>query len=154
MLKTHYRGKMKIEFKKLTPTARVPEYQSNGAAAVDLSADIESRLSIDPTECVLIGTGLAIHIGHRGMAGLILPRSGMGHKRGLVLGNLTGLIDSDYQGEIKVSLWNRGHEAQTIMPGDRIAQMIFLPIITVNFHEVGDFDVSARGEAGFGSTGV
>ncbi len=131
----------------------LPEYATEGSAGLDLRACLKEPLTLGPGETQLIPTGLAIHIGDQGLAAVILPRSGLGHKHGIVLGNLVGLIDSDYQGQIFVSCWNRGHEHFTIAVGDRIAQMVFVPIVKVQFERVSDFTESDRGDGGFGHTG-
>ena len=118
-----------------------------------MRACIDAPLTVDPGETVLVPSGLAIHIGDSGLAAVLLPRSGLGHKHGLVLGNLTGLIDSDYQGQVFVSIWNRGNKAYVIEPGERIAQMVFVPVEQVAFNVVEEFDDSNRGEGGFGHSG-
>lgn len=130
-----------------------PHYATPGAAGLDLRAAIEAPLHIRPGETHLIPTGLAIHLADPGLAAMILPRSGLGHKHGIVLGNLVGLIDSDYQGEIMVSTWNRGHETFAINPLDRIAQLVVVPVLQVAFNLVDEFVASDRGAGGFGSTG-
>ncbi len=148
--------KKSIEIKRLVPEIidQVPSYQTDGAAGVDLQACLEAPLIIGPNEAVLVGTGIAIHIQDRQMAGLILPRSGFGHKKGLILGNGTGLIDSDYQGELKVSCWNRTNQPVELMPKTRFAQLIIIPIIQAQFIEVSAFnETSKRCEQGFGHTG-
>lgn len=131
----------------------LPAYATQGSAGLDLRACIEEPLCLNPNEVKLIPTGLAIHIQNPDLAGLILPRSGLGHK-GLVLGNLIGLIDSDYQGELKISMWNRSNTAAEIAPGDRIAQLILIPICHPVWHSVTEFTHSTRGENGFGHSGV
>jgi dUTP pyrophosphatase len=131
----------------------IPEIGTLGSAGVDLRACLSEAITLSPGETLLIGTGIAIHLEDPGLCAMILPRSGLGH-RGLVLGNLVGLIDSDYQGELKISVWNRAADPQTIDPGERIAQMIITPVIQPNFVEVDDFDASDRGEGGFGHTGT
>ena len=131
----------------------LPEYATEGSAGVDLRACLDAPLTIAPGETHLIPTGLAIHIADPGIAAVVLPRSGLGHRHGIVLGNLVGLIDSDYQGQVYVSCWNRGGEAYAIQPGERIAQLVFLPVLRVDFEVVGDFEPSRRGEGGFGSSG-
>ena len=131
----------------------LPEYATDGSAGVDLRACLDAPLTIAPGETHLISTGLAVHIGDPGVAAVVLPRSGLGHRHGIVLGNLVGLIDSDYQGQVYVSCWNRGGEAYAIQPGERIAQLVFLPVLRVDFEVVGDFEPSRRGEGGFGSSG-
>jgi len=132
----------------------LPAYATDGSAAMDLRAAPESALTLAPGDSVLIPTGLAIHIGDPGWCALILPRSGLGHKHGLVLGNLTGLIDADYQGPLMISCWNRGREPFTIQPGDRIAQLLVTPVARVTWRVVAEFAASERGVGGFGSTGV
>ena len=148
---------MNLKFKRLDPRVGtnwpIPEVGTPGSAGVDLRACLDEPVTLAPGETILIGTGIAIHLEDPGFCTMILPRSGLGH-RGLVLGNLVGLIDSDYQGELKISTWNRGQEPQTIEPGDRIAQMVITPIIQPTFIEVDDFESSSRGEGGFGHTGT
>ena len=131
----------------------LPRYVTGGAAGVDIIACIDKHLRIDPGETHLVPTGMAIHISDPQLAAVLLPRSGLGHKHGIVLGNLIGLIDSDYQGQVFVSCWNRGHENFVIEPGDRIAQMVFVPIVRVEFEIVEEFAQSPRGDGGFGHTG-
>ena len=131
----------------------LPSYATQGSAGMDLRALLDQALVIEPGETYLIKTGLAIHIADPGLAAMILPRSGLGHKHGIVLGNLVGLIDSDYQGELMVSCWNRGHDTFTIKPGERIAQLILVPVIQAQLKIVDDFDASSRGAGGFGHTG-
>jgi dUTP pyrophosphatase len=131
----------------------LPAYATAGSAGLDLRACIDGPLRLDPGQTLLIPTGLAIHIGDPGLAAVILPRSGLGHKHGIVLGNLVGLIDSDYQGPLRVSAWNRGHAPFTVEPLERIAQLVFVPVVQVRLRRVDTFAESARGEAGFGSTG-
>ena len=133
--------------------AQLPHYATPGSAGLDLRACLEAAVSLNPGETQLIPTGLAIHLADPGYAAMILPRSGLGHKHGVVLGNLVGLIDSDYQGQLMVSLWNRGKEPFTIQPFERIAQMVIVPVVQASFNLVDDFDASHRGEGGFGSTG-
>ncbi|MCB1604976.1 MAG: dUTP diphosphatase, partial [Xanthomonadales bacterium] len=132
----------------------LPQYATDGSAGLDLRACIEEPLNVASRETVLIPTGLAIHIKDNNMAATILPRSGLGHKHGLVLGNLVGLIDSDYQGQLFVSCWNRSDKDYTINRGDRIAQMVFVPVIQAQFEVVEEFNNSERGEGGFGHSGV
>lgn len=132
----------------------LPRYGTDGAAGLDLVACLDAPLTLKPGDTHLIPTGIAIHIGDTGLAAVLLPRSGLGHKHGIVLGNLVGLIDSDYQGQIFVSCWNRGKEAFVIEPGDRIAQMVFVPVVQAEFEIVQDFQASRRGAGGFGHTGV
>ena len=130
-----------------------PHYATPGAAGMDLRACIEAPVRLHPGETMLVPTGIAIHLDDPGLAAMILPRSGLGHKHGIVLGNLVGLIDSDYQGEIFVSLWNRGHEVFLLNPLDRIAQLVVVPVLQVGFNIVENFAESHRGADGFGSTG-
>ncbi|MGM0594986.1 MAG: dUTP diphosphatase [Pseudomonadota bacterium] len=147
----------KIELKVLDPRLGeqfpLPHYATDGSAGMDLRAMLDEPLSIDPGETHLLPTGVAIHIGDPSLAAVLLPRSGLGHKRGIVLGNLVGLIDSDYQGQIFVSCWNRGQEAFTVQVGERIAQMVFIPVVQAAFSVVEEFADSSRGEGGFGHTG-
>ena len=131
-----------------------PDYATTGSAGMDLRAMIDAELTLAPGETVLIPTGMAIHIGDPGLCAVVLPRSGLGHRHGFVLGNLVGLIDADYQGPLMVSGWNRGSATFTIAPGDRIAQLVFLPVARVILQVVDSFAQSARGEGGFGHTGV
>lgn len=132
----------------------MPGRATAGAAGIDLRAMLDTPLALAPGQCELLPTGLAIHIGDPNRAGLILPRSGLGHKHGIVLGNGTGLIDSDYQGELRVSVWNRADKPYTIEPGERIAQFVLIPVVAVELAVVDEFDASARGVGGFGSTGA
>ena len=131
----------------------LPKFATEGSAGVDLCACLEQALIIAPGATHLIPTGIAIHIADHGLAAMLLPRSGLGHKHGIVLGNLVGLIDSDYQGQVLVSCWNRGQNAFTIEPGERIAQMVFVPVVQVEFEVVEEFAASRRGGGGFGHTG-
>lgn len=131
----------------------LPAYATPGSAGLDLRACINEELILKPGATTLIPSGLAIHINDPTLAATILPRSGLGHKHGIVLGNLVGLIDSDYQGELLISLWNRGEQDFTVQPGERIAQMVFLPIVQVEFNVVEDFNTSQRGTGGFGHSG-
>ena len=130
-----------------------PHYATPGAAGLDLRACLDAPLTLVPGQTTLVRTGMAIHLADPGLAAMILPRSGLGHKHGIVLGNLVGLIDSDYQGELMVSVWNRGSDAFTLNPLERIAQLVVVPVLQVGFNVVDDFAASARGEGGFGSTG-
>lgn len=131
-----------------------PEYATDGSAGLDLRACLDQPLTLEPGQTQLIKTGLSIHIGDPALAAMILPRSGLGHKHGIVLGNLVGLIDSDYQGELMVSCWNRGQSTFTIEVGERIAQLVLVPVVQADFEVVSEFNVSDRGEGGFGSTGT
>jgi dUTP pyrophosphatase len=131
----------------------LPAYATPGSAGLDLRACLDAPLVLEPGQTQLIPTGLAIHIGDPGLAAMILPRSGLGHKHGIVLGNLVGLIDSDYQGPLMVSCWNRGTNAFTVQPMERIAQLVIVPVLQAAFRRVDEFDASDRGEGGFGSTG-
>jgi len=131
----------------------MPEYATHGSAGMDLRAVLDENKELLPGETFLIPTGLAIHIENNNMAAVILPRSGLGHKHGIVLGNLVGLIDSDYQGQLFVSCWNRGNTAFTVEPGERIAQLVFVPVVQANLNIVDSFETSQRGEGGFGHTG-
>ena len=133
--------------------SRLPTYGSQGAAGLDLRACIDAPIVLEPGRTELIPTGLAIHVGNPDYAALLLPRSGLGHKHGIVLGNLVGLIDSDYQGQLMVSCWNRGHATFTIEPFERIAQLVIVPVVQAQFDIVDEFDASERGASGFGSTG-
>jgi len=131
----------------------LPDYATAGSAGMDLRACLGKTLVLAANETQLIPTGLAMHMGDSGLAAVILPRSGLGHKHGIVLGNLVGLIDSDYQGQVFVSCWNRSDNPFTIEPGDRIAQLVFLPVVRANWELVEDFEQSQRGDGGFGHTG-
>jgi len=144
---------LKILDKRLGNEFPLPGYATSGSAGMDLRACLDGPLELAPGQTQLIPTGLAIHIGDPRLAATILPRSGLGHKHGVVLGNLVGLIDSDYQGQLMISCWNRGTDSFTIQPGDRIAQLVFVPIVQAAFDIVDDFDDSERGEGGFGHTG-
>ena len=132
----------------------VPDYATDGSAGMDLRACVDESTTINPGETVLIPTGMSIYVADPTLAAVLLPRSGLGHKHGIVLGNLTGLIDSDYQGPLMVSLWNRGNTEFIVEPGDRIAQMVFVPIVQAKFEIVDEFTQSDRAEGGFGHTGV
>jgi dUTP pyrophosphatase len=147
----------KIQLKILDPRLGkdipLPDYATSGSAGLDLRACLEAAMILEPGETQLIPTGLAIHIADNDTAAMLLPRSGLCHKHGIVLGNLVGLIDSDYQGQVFVSCWNRGNTAFTIEIGERIAQMIFVPVIQAEFEQVTEFDASYRGDGGFGHTG-
>ena len=131
----------------------LPDYATDGSAGMDLRACLDQALNLQPGHTELLPTGVAIHISNPGLAAVLLPRSGLGHKHGIVLGNLVGLIDSDYQGQLYVSCWNRGSEPFTVEPGERIAQMIFVPVVRAGFEVVEDFADSDRGAGGFGHTG-
>ena len=132
---------------------QLPAYATPGSAGLDLRACLDAPLELQPGQTALISTGLSIHIGDPGLAAVLLPRSGLGHKHGIVLGNLVGLIDSDYQGPLMVSCWNRGSTAFTVQPMERIAQMVIVPVVQATFRRVDSFEDSARGAGGFGSTG-
>ena len=132
---------------------QLPAYATPGSAGLDLRACLDKPMHLEPGQAALIPTGLAIHIGDPGLAAMLLPRSGLGHKHGIVLGNLVGLIDSDYQGPLMVSCWNRGSAAYTVQPLERIAQMVIVPVVQARFERVDSFEDSARGGRGFGSTG-
>ena len=144
-----------IDVKVLDPrmAEALPAYATPGSAGLDLRACLDAPLVLEPGQTQLIPTGLAIHIGDPGLAAMILPRSGLGHKHGIVLGNLVGLIDSDYQGPLMVSCWNRGAAAFTVQPMERIAQLVIVPVVQAGFRRVDEFGASDRGEGGFGSTG-
>lgn len=147
----------KIQLKILDPRIGsqypLPHYATDGSAGLDMRACLDTDLVLSPGETRLIPTGISIHIGDPGLAAVLLPRSGLGHKHGIVLGNLVGLIDSDYQGQVFVSCWNRGSESFTIQPGERVAQMVFVPVVQAAFDVVEEFQVSPRGTGGFGHTG-
>lgn len=147
----------KIQLKILDPrlgdSIELPDYATTGSAGLDLRACLDAPITLQPGETTLIPTGLAIHIDDPTLAAVLLPRSGLGHKHGIVLGNLVGLIDSDYQGQVFVSCWNRGQQAFDINIGERIAQMVFVPVVQVGFEQVDEFTVSERGTGGFGHTG-
>lgn len=132
----------------------LPDYATAGSAGMDLRACVDAPLTLDAGATALVSSGIAIHIGDPGYAAVILPRSGLGHKHGLVLGNLVGLIDADYQGPLMISCWNRSAEGFTIAPGDRIAQLVFVPVARAAFRVVEEFEASARGAGGFGHTGT
>ena len=144
---------IKILDKRLGDVIPLPSYATDGSAGLDLRACIDEKLAVKPSETVLIPTGLAMHLADPNLAATILPRSGLGHTHGLVLGNLVGLIDSDYQGPLMVSCWNRSHKTYTITPGERIAQLVIVPIVRAQFEIVNEFAASYRGEGGFGSSG-
>jgi dUTP pyrophosphatase len=144
-----------IDVKILDPRMKdqLPAYATAGSAGLDLRACIDAPLTLEPGQTVLVPTGLAIHLADPGYAAMILPRSGLGHKNGIVLGNLVGLIDSDYQGQLMVSTWNRSQSAFTLQPMDRLAQLVIVPVLQVGFNVVEEFESSDRGAGGFGSTG-
>jgi dUTP pyrophosphatase len=144
---------LKILDSRIGDSIPLPHYATSGSAGLDMRACIDAALTVEPGETVLVPTGLAIHIGGADLAAVLLPRSGLGHKHGLVLGNLTGLIDSDYQGQVYISCWNRSKNAYEVQPGERIAQMVFVPVEQVQFEVVEEFDDSHRGEGGFGHSG-
>lgn len=150
--------KNQIEVKILDPrvgdSIALPAYTTPGSAGMDLRACLDNPVSITPGETTLLPTGIALYIKDPTLCATILPRSGLGHRHGIVLGNLVGLIDADYQGELKVSVWNRSTDHFTIMPGDRIAQIVFLPVVQVDLNVVEEFASSQRGEGGFGSSGI
>jgi len=147
----------KIQLKILDPRLGndipMPHYATDGSAGIDLRACVESEITLQPGDTTLIPTGIAIHIADPHLAAVLLPRSGLGHKHGIVLGNLVGLIDSDYQGQVFVSCWNRGKDAFTINVAERIAQMVFIPVVQAEFELVSEFTESERGQGGFGHTG-
>jgi len=147
---------MKIDVRVLDPrmAEHLPQYATPGSAGLDLRACLAEPLTLAPGACELVGTGIAIHLADAGYAALILPRSGLGHKHGIVLGNLVGLIDSDYQGELKISAWNRGHAPFVIEPLERLAQLVVVPVVQAQFNRVDGFAPSERGEGGYGSTGT
>ena len=144
-----------IEVRILDPRMadRLPTYATPGSAGLDLRACLTEAATLEPGETILVPSGIAIHLADPGLAAMVLPRSGLGHKHGIVLGNLVGLIDSDYQGQIFVSTWNRGKTAFTIQPMDRLAQLVIVPVVQVAFEVVDEFEASSRGAGGFGSTG-
>jgi dUTP pyrophosphatase len=147
----------KLEVKILDPRIgrdiELPRRATSGSAGLDLRACIDAPLTLEPGQAELVPTGIAIHLGDPTLAAMLLPRSGLGHKHGIVLGNLVGLIDSDYQGQVMVSMWNRGATPYTIQPSERIAQMVVVPVVQVDFEVVEEFEASVRGAGGFGSTG-
>ncbi|AKJ43560.1 dUTP diphosphatase [Pragia fontium] len=144
---------VKILDARIGSTFPLPAYATVGSAGLDLRACLDTALTLNPGETQLLPTGLAIHIADPSLAAIILPRSGLGHKHGIVLGNLVGLIDSDYQGQLMVSVWNRGQTAFVIEPGERIAQLVLVPVVQAEFNIVEDFESSERGEGGFGHSG-
>ena len=145
---------MKVLDSRVGDSIPLPHYATDGSAGLDMRACIDEPLTVQPGETVLVPTGLAFHISDASLAAVLLPRSGLGHKHGLVLGNLTGLIDSDYQGQVFISCWNRGSQGYEIQPGERIAQMVFVPVEQVRFSIVEEFDDSERGSGGFGHSGT
>ena len=145
---------LKIMDPRLGNDIPMPSYATEGSAGIDLRACVSESLEISPGQTILIPTGMAIHIADPGLAAVLLPRSGLGHKHGVVLGNLVGLIDSDYQGQLMVSCWNRSAKPFTINVGERIAQLVLVPVVQAEFEIVDEFDDSQRGEGGFGSTGT
>jgi dUTP pyrophosphatase len=145
---------LKILDTRLGDSIPLPHYATDGSAGLDMRACIDEALDVEPGETVLVPTGFAIHISDKGLAAVLLPRSGLGHKHGLVLGNLTGLIDSDYQGQVYISCWNRSSKRYTVQPGERIAQMVFVPVEQVQFENVEEFADSERGDGGFGHSGT
>jgi dUTP pyrophosphatase len=150
---SHQSVQLKILDERIGKEIPLPVAGTPGSAAVDLRACLDEALVLEPGACELIHTGLAIHLGDPELAALILPRSGLGHKHGIVLGNLVGLIDSDYQGELLISCWNRGEDSFTIQPGDRLAQLVIVPVVQASFDVVDEFVDSDRGAGGFGHTG-
>ncbi len=144
---------VKILDKRVGSSIDLPHFATTGSAGMDLRAVLDEPLMLEPGQVELLNTGIAIHIADPKLAAVILPRSGLGHKHGIVLGNLVGLIDSDYQGPLKVSVWHRGDTAYTIQPGERIAQLVFVPVVQPTFNIVVEFDETDRGEGGFGSSG-
>jgi dUTP pyrophosphatase len=145
---------LKILDPRVGDSVPLPQYATDGSAGLDMRACIDEPVTVAPGETVLIPTGLAIHVADSSLAAVLLPRSGLGHKHGLVLGNLTGLIDSDYQGQVFISCWNRSSERYTVQPSERIAQMVFVPVEQVEFRVVEEFAVSGRGAGGFGHSGT
>jgi len=147
-----------IELKILDPrvgdSIPLPHYATDGSAGLDMRACIDESITVAPGETVLVPTGIAIHVADPSLAAVLLPRSGLGHKHGIVLGNLTGLIDSDYQGQVFISCWNRGSSSYDVQPAERIAQMVFVPVEQVEFRVVKEFDESDRGSGGFGHSGT
>jgi len=145
---------VKILDPRIGDTIALPEYATPGSAGLDLRACLDADTDLHPGETLLVPTGLAVHIADQSLAGIVLPRSGLGHKHGIVLGNLVGLIDSDYQGQLFVSAWNRGDTAYTLKVGERLAQFVLVPVVQATFEIVDGFDLSSRGEGGYGSTGT
>ncbi len=153
MHKNMQKIQLKILDERLNGEFGLPRYSTQGSAGLDIRACLDTALELKPGQTERIPTGLAIHIADPSLAAVLLPRSGLGHKHGIVLGNLVGLIDSDYQGQVFVSCWNRGNHSFVINPGERIAQLVFVPVVQVGFNIVEDFNLSDRGEGGFGHTG-
>jgi len=145
--------KVKILDARIGTDFPLPQYATSGSAGLDLRACLEKPLTLEPGRAELLPTGIAIYVEDPGLAAVVLPRSGLGHKHGIVLGNLVGLIDSDYQGQLMVSCWNRGREPYTVQPGERIAQLVVVPVVQVDLQVVEDFTVTARGAGGFGHSG-
>ncbi len=145
---------LKILDSRLGDEFPLPSYATEGSAGIDLRACLDEALELQPGDSTLIPSGMAIHIGDPSLAAVLWPRSGLGHKQGIVLGNLTGLIDSDYQGQVFISIWNRSDQTRVIQPGDRIAQMVFVPVRQVEFEIVDEFEASRRGAGGFGHSGL
>jgi len=145
---------LKILDSRIGDSIPLPHYATDGSAGLDMRACIDEAITVSPGETILVPTGLALHIADNRLAAVLLPRSGLGHKHGLVLGNLTGLIDSDYQGQVYISCWNRSKKAYGIQPGERIAQMVFVPVEQVKFKVVDEFDATDRGKGGFGHSGT
>ncbi|MFC0676238.1 dUTP diphosphatase [Lysobacter korlensis] len=150
----HHTLEVKLLDARFGGTWPLPEYATEASAGLDLRAALDAPLSLAPSDTALVPSGLAIHIGDPGLCAVVLPRSGLGHKHGIVLGNGTGLIDADYQGPLLISIWNRGREVFTMQPGDRIAQLVVLPIVRARLQVVTEFETSERGAGGFGHTGV
>ena len=150
----HHTLEIKVLDRRFDGTWPLPAYATAASAGLDLRAALDEPLLLQPGDAALVPSGLAIHLGDPGLCAGILPRSGLGHKHGIVLGNGTGLIDADYQGPLLISVWNRGREAFTMQPGDRIAQLVVLPIVRATLQVVDEFETSARGAGGFGHTGV
>jgi dUTP pyrophosphatase len=153
MTRTHRRLKVRILDARVGREFPLPAYATDGSAGMDLRACLDAPLVLEPARAELLPTGIAIHVDDPGLAAVILPRSGLGHKHGIVLGNLVGLIDSDYQGQLMVSCWNRGREPFTVRPGERIAQLVIVPVVQVELEVVSAFETSVRGAGGFGHTG-
>lgn len=148
-----HRLKVKVLDPRVGDSIPLPRYATGGSAGLDLRACLDEPLLLEPGQTHLVPTGIAIHLDDPGLAAVLLPRSGLGHRHGIVLGNLVGLVDSDYQGQVMVSVWNRGHHPFTVEPGERIAQMVIVPVVQVVLEVVGSFEESERGGGGFGSSG-